>query len=669
MKKFLSILFATTLAVQAWAYDFQSGDLYYNITSNAEPYTAQVTWQYQFISKNYSGLSIITIPEKVTNNGIEYSVTSIGEYAFYNCSGLTSVTIPNSVTSIGRNAFYDCSGLTTVTIPESVTSIGDYAFASCNGLTSATIGNSVTSIGSSAFWECDSLTSVSIGNSVTSIGRSAFYNCNSLTSLTIPNSVTSIGDDAFAHCRSLTSVTIPESVTSIGVNAFYLVKNIVCNSTVSGGPWRALTLNGTIDGDFIYADAEKTLLTAYAGNGGNVTIPNSVTSIGDWTFSYCSGLTSVTIPNTVTSIGDGAFYYCRGLTLINIPNSVDSIGDFTFSDCSGLTSVTIPNSVTSIGYSAFSHCSGLTSITIGNSVTEIGNTAFSCCNNLISVTIPESVTSIYDYAFESCSELTSIAIPNSVTSIGSSVFYNCDKATVYCEAPSQPEGWNESWNINREQATVNVVWGINAKFDENFIYKINNEAKSITTSIYKYIGNGTSVVIPEKVTLDGTEYIIDAIESDAFRGCADLISVTIPNSIESVGSDAFYGCNNVTIYCEASSQPEGWKSDWKQETVTVIWSGNENQGGNNEGNENQGGNENNPGTAIAETAADNLQVYAHHNTIIVENATEEICVYNAMGALVGRDAIHRVRAELQVNGAGVYIVKVGNVAKRVMIND
>ena len=192
--------------------------------------------------------------------------------AFYSCSGLTSVTIPNSVTSIGISAFMYCSGLTSVTIPNSVTSIGNDIFYGCKGLTSVTIPNSVTSIEYGAFNGCSGLTSVTIPNSVTSIGELAFYLCTGLTSVTIPNSVTSIGQSAFEGCSGLTSVTIPNSVTSIGWYAF---------SGCSG-------------------------LTS-------ITIPNSVTSIGKSAFSGCSSLTSVTIGNSVTSIGDYAFRYCSKL--------------------------------------------------------------------------------------------------------------------------------------------------------------------------------------------------------------------------------------------------------------------------------------------------------------------------------------------------------------------
>ena len=235
---------------------------------------------------------------RVKSAVIADGVTSIGSYAFYRCTSLTSVTIPDSVTSIGVWAFCDCTSLTSVTIPDSVTSIGKWAFFECKSLTSVTIPNSVTSIGMSAFDGCESLTSVTIPDSVTSIGNAAFYNCTSLTSVTIPDSVTSIDVNAFAGCTSLTSVTIPDSVTSIGEWAF--------------------------DG--------CTSLTS-------VTIPNSVTSIGDSAFSDCTSLTSVTIPNSVTSIRSQAFDGCRSLTSVTIPDSVTRIGDWAFNNCESLTDI------------------------------------------------------------------------------------------------------------------------------------------------------------------------------------------------------------------------------------------------------------------------------------------------------------------------------------------
>ena len=381
MKRHLLLLLTALLPLVAFAYDIavENADgktIYYNYINNGTELEVAS-------SSIYKG--VVVIPEEVTYMNRTRKVTRVGEKAFYKCSGLTSITIPNSVTSIGYQAFSGCSSLTSITIPNSVTSIGSSAFGDCSGLTSVTIPNSVTSIGEGAFSGCSSLTSVTIPNSVTSIGSYAFYYCSRLSSITIPNSVTSIGYDAFSGCSGLTSVTIPNSVTSIKGYAFY-----GCSGLTS------------------------------------VTIPNSVTSIGEYAFSSCDCLTSVTIPNSVTSIGNGAFAYCSGLTSISIPNSVTSIGDYAFRGCSSLTSVTIPNSVTSIGNGAFAYCSGLTSISIPNSVTSIGDYAFRGCSSLTSVTIPNSVTSIGGYAFYYCSSLTSVTIPNSVISIGSYAFGGCN---------------------------------------------------------------------------------------------------------------------------------------------------------------------------------------------------------------------------------------------------
>ena len=238
----------------------------------------------------------------------------------------------------------------------SVTSIGESAFESCTSLTSLIIPNSVTSIGNYAFSGCSGLTSVTIGNSVTSIGKYAFSDCSGLTSVTIPNSVTSIGKYAFSDCSGLTEINVDE------------------NNTVYS----------SIDG-VVFNKSQTELVCYPGGKQGAYIIPNSVTSIGEYAFDYCSGLTSVTIGNSVTSIGKYAFWGCTGLTSVTIPNSVTSIGESAFDDCTGLTSVTIGNSVTSIGNWAFYRCSGLTSIDIPNSVTSIGECAFFRCSGLTDI--------------------------------------------------------------------------------------------------------------------------------------------------------------------------------------------------------------------------------------------------------------------------------------------
>ena len=233
-------------------------------------------------------------------------LTSIGDGAFGNCSGLTSVTIPNSVTSIGYGAFSGCSGLTSVTIPNSVTSIGNDAFDECSSLTSITIPNSVTSIGNYAFCGCYGLTSVTIGNSVTSIGIYAFGACKSLTAITIPNSVTSIGNNAFDTCQGLTSVHISDLAAWCNISFYSSYSNPLSYA-------HHLYLNGTEVTDLV--------------------IPNSVTAIGSYAFYGCSGLTSVTIPNSITSIGTDAFRVCSSLTKVKVEkNSALGISYNTFSN-------------------------------------------------------------------------------------------------------------------------------------------------------------------------------------------------------------------------------------------------------------------------------------------------------------------------------------------------
>ena len=370
--------------------------LTFTATSKAELLFTSDGTAITITGSNPKATGTLVIPSAI--NGLP--VTSIGEWAFDACRGLTNVTIPSSVTSIGESAFSD-SGLTTIMIPNSVTSIGEGTFYGCTGLTRVTIPSSVLFIGESALADCSRLVSVTVdlANPAYSSSDNVLFN-RKQTSLvafpagktgvyTIPNSVTSIGDSAFFACGGLTSITIPSSVISIGDSAFE------------------------------YCNALQTL-----------TIPSSVTSIGYYAFSD-SGLTSITIPGSVTSIGDYAFDGSDFLTNVTILNGVTSIGESAFDGCSGLTSVTIPSSITSIGYGAFAYCSGLTSVTLPSSITSIGIYAFSECTGLTSVTLPSSVISIGDFAFESCDGLTGVYFLGNAPTRGIGVFNGAINATVY----------------------------------------------------------------------------------------------------------------------------------------------------------------------------------------------------------------------------------------------
>ena len=368
------LLAALCTAVTTLAYDFQSGDLYYKITSDN---TVAVTYQ-DGSGSNYQGLTTATIPETVTNNGTTYSVTSIGGSAFSDCSSLTSITIPNSVTSIGGYAFTFCSSLTSITIPNSVTSIGYEAFYGCSSLTSITIPNSVTSIGNNAFFGCSALTSITLSNSVTSIGDWAFGRCSSLTSITIPNSVTSIGYEAFVFCSSLTSISIPKSVINVGVGIFDNCFSLSSIKVENGN-----TTYDSRDNCNAIIETENNILIAGCQS---TIIPSTVTSIGGEAFFGCSNLTNITIPNSIKNIGTFAFYNCSNLDSITIPNSVTSIEYRAFESCSNLKSITIPDSITTIEWMTFCYCANLNSVTLGNSVTSIGDAAFGYCSALTSIT-------------------------------------------------------------------------------------------------------------------------------------------------------------------------------------------------------------------------------------------------------------------------------------------
>ena len=621
-----------------------------------------------------TGLNSITIPDSVTSIGdrafegctgltsvtIGNNVASIGDRAFEGCTELTSITIPNNVASIGERAFYGNTGLTSITIPDSVTSIGERAFYGCTGLTSITIPDSVTSIGYSAFYGCTGLISITIPNSVTSIGSYAFYGCTGLISITIPNSVTSIGDRAFEGCTELTSITIPNNVASIGERAFYgstgLTSVTMGNSVTSIGSYAFKDCNKlkinceaasqpsgwnknwnpdnrpvvwgynniTTYSEYDYVvHSDKVYLTKYKGTStiinipnqidgkdvvgfgeifkGNtnireVTIGNSVTSIGDSVFKGCTGLTSVTIGNGVTSIKDYAFYGCTGLTSVTMGNSVTSIGSYAFLGCIGLTSVTMPESVTNIGYRAFyntayynnesnwengvlyigkhlieakntvsgdyevkqgticiadyafSGCKGLNSITISDSVTSIGWGAFYGCTGLTSVTMGNSVTSIGSYAFLGCIGLTSITIPNSVTSIGNYVFYGCDLETI--EVSLGNGVYYSEGNCIIEKATNKLIVGCKNSVIPNSVTNVGEYAFQDCTGL-------TFITIPNSVT---------SIGWGAFDYCKGLISITIPNSVTSIGDYAFSGCTELT-----SINFNGTKAQWSAIKKGYNW--------------------------------------------------------------------------------------------------
>ncbi len=607
----------------------------------------------QYAFYNCGGLISITLPAGVTSIGEyafygcsnlttvtfgeNSQLTSIGYDAFYGCSKLTSITIPAGVTSIGEYAFSNCSSLTTVTFGENsqLTSIGDYAFRGCSSLTTVTFGENsqLTSIGEDAFYCCFKLTSITIPAGVTSIGEDAFYGCSNLTTVTFGENsqLTSIGSYAFYGCSSLASITIPAGVTSIGERAFYYCYNL---TTVTFGENSQLT---SIGYDAFYGCSKLTSITIPAGVTSigyeafrgcssltSITIPAGVTSIGRSAFGGCSSLESITIPfvgatkdgtsnthfgyifgawsyssnsscvpsslKTVvitggTSIGSYAFYGCSGLTSITIPDSVTSIGEYAFRGCSSLTSITIPAGVTSIGEYAFSNCSSLTSITIPDSVTSIGKRAFYYCSSLTTVTFGDNsqLTSIGDEAFYNCSSLTSITIPAGVTSIGYQAFYGCYKLVEVYNLSSlniTKGGSNGSVGCSALDIYTDATTPSKLHTVDDYLFYADGD----TVYLVGYTGTDTVLTLPENY--DSKNY---AIHKYAFYDCDSLTSITIPNSVTSIGYGAFYGCSSLTSitipagvtrigdyafrYCSSltSITFEGTTAEWNAIPKIYVW--------------------------------------------------------------------------------------------------
>ena len=333
---------------------------------------------------------------------ITSGVTHIGTLAFYGCTDMTDITIPDSVTEIYIDAFSFCSSLTSVVIPDSVTRIDREAFYYCDSLTNITLPDSITYIADNVFGGCYSLTGVVIPDSVTSIGDGAFAKCKSLTNVTIPDSVTSIGDRAFSYCSSLTGVVIPDSVTSIGDCAFAGCASLTDIAVSEGSPYFC-SQEGVV-----YSKDKKTIIAYPAGRESTTyAIAEGVTDIAG-AFGGCTSLTAISIPESVTGIGSYAFSECTNLMEITIPEHVTSIGDSAFWDCAKLESLAIPDCVTSIGAGAFRGCESLKSIAVPNGVTIIAERTFDGCKSLESITIPDTVTAVEGWAFNECNSLKDI---------------------------------------------------------------------------------------------------------------------------------------------------------------------------------------------------------------------------------------------------------------------
>lgn len=509
---------------------YEKGKLAYNVTDSVNR-TAEVspTGVVGFHSGD------IVIPSTVVIDGIEYTVTAIGEDAFASCRELTSVSLPESVTTIGTRAFMNCSALTSLEVPDNVVTIGISAFANCTSLTSVKIGRGVAVIGlafSNPFLGCSSLESVIVDSNnatfdsrdncnaiivtetnvlltgckntvipstVTSIGSSAFFGCSGLTSIEVPSSVTSIGGSAFCYCSGLTEITLNEGLNDIRSFAFDYCSNlksihIPASVTVIVTPFSAISSMETItvaEGNTVYDSRDncnaiiKTATNTLFMGCKTTVIPNTVTAIGSNAFIENSELENIAIPEGVTTIGSGAFEKCSKLDNVILPSTLTSIGEGSFSLCKALNSIVIPKSVASIKLRAFYDCANLTSVTFLGSATSIGDHAFSYETSLKKVIVESKTPPVAtEYAFSDIPADATLYVPAGTK-----------------EAYASATGWNTFANISE------IVIG-DANYD-NVVDE--SDAKIIAEQIAQSVQEGHTGNIVTDMNADGETNVVDVV--------------------------------------------------------------------------------------------------------------------------------------------------------------
>ena len=666
--KHLTKLFRATIAIAimlcvalpTFAHDFEVNGIYYNYLDETAK-TVEVTYKgsdYDSYSNEYTGA--VSIPSSVTYNSTTYSVTSIGAYAFQNCSGLTSVTIPNSVTSIGYGAFCECTGLTELIIEDGKETLslgynysnsykGEGLFYDCpleklylgrnlnynssvkygyspfyskTKLKEVTIGNSITSIGDYAFSGCTGLTSVNFNaENCTSMGSSdclVFNGCTKLKTLNIGNSVKTIPAYAFCGCTGLTSVTIPNSVTSSGDDAFRYCSGLTEVNITDLSAWCKIDFYPSFSNPLYYANKLKLNGTEIK----DLVIPNDITEIKNYAFYNCSGLTSVTIPNSVTSIGDVAFEYCSGLTSITIPNSVTYIGDYAFYGTAWYNN--LADGVIYINNVLYNYKGGMpngTSISVKDGTVSISPSAFHSCSGLTSVTIPNSVTTIGDKAFYDCDGLTSVTIGNSVTMISSSVFYSCDNLRIVKSLSNTPQQCDDNAFGSNPAALLMVPkgsmvsymiadgWRHFTKIQE---FEVEDAVKQVLTIAYPEGG-----VIKQKVD-NGEILMLQIVPANGWKcNSVTFNGIDVTNQLDANGN---YNTPSIT----ADSQ------------LSIVFV------------KNDGG--------VESTLANDIKVCVNGNTVTILGADEfdDVEIYNTSGINV----YNGIEKSITLDSNGIYILTV-----------
>ena len=533
----------------------------------------------------------LVVPAAISYAGKDYAVSSIGPMAFYGLAELVYADL-GSVSEIGMKAFARCPSLESVSFGDSLKSVGSYAFFGCDSLVSISIPGSVTDIGRSAFSGCISLTSVAIPASVSAIGDNAFFGIRFLDEkgCVLERSVASLSGSAFeGRCCVLKRVadgftfvsdglvfkvdwsgdkdatlvgfsepiahlTVPASVSyggndypvsEIGPKAFYGLAELVSADlgSVSEIGMKAFARCAALE-SVSFGDAlEEIGLYAFYGCDSltSAPIPDSVVSIGGCAFSFCRSLGGVAISDSVEIIGDRAFYGCTSLSSVSIPDSVTSIGDGTFYGCTSLSSVYIPDSVNIIGSQAFQKCSSLSSVSIPDSVKIIEWAAFYDCTSLSSVAIGSLVERIDNQVFHGCNSLSSVNIPGSLKKMGQAfpgIKFLGESGKELSHDPQVLRGFS----YEGHGGVLMRVTGISFVSD-GLVFKLDSGDKDVT--LIGFSEPMANLAVPAMVSYGGEEYSVSSI-GPAFNGCTSLSSISIPDSVTSIGFCAFNGCTSLS---------------------------------------------------------------------------------------------------------------------------
>ena len=555
---FLLTILMSTVGTRAFAYNAYIDGIYYDFTSTG----ATVTYFLETAYNRSAYKGSVVIPESVTYGGKIYTVTRIGYRAFYCCSGLTSITIPNSVTSIDKGAFDSCSGLTSITIPNSVTIIGSEAFSGCSGLTSITILNSVTSIGDSAFegtaWYNnlpDGLvyvgkvaykykgtmpdnTSITIEDGTLEITGNAFLNCIGLSSITIPNSVIKIGDKAFYNTW-LKSVTIGTGVLSIGSNIFGFdsfkgnkpVKVIwLTNTPPTGYSYAAGTVNYVANDSYTSLNNKKVysfLSSMFEVDGVKfVPVSPSERTCDAIDCAYNESVENINIGKTVSyqginltvkDVNQYVFYQNVFIKEVNL-SFEGNLGDYAFQDCTDITKVVV-NNEGSIGSQAFYNSTGLKTLDVGVNVKDIGSEAFKGCTLLETAKL-QNQGLIGNNAFQNCTAMTTTTLGENLTSIGQYAFSGCSSLKSITIPDAVTSIGNYSFGGCTSMASMKMGTGV--------------------TTIGTYAFSGCSALADMQI---GNK--VETIGSYAFRNCSALPQIVVPQSVTKIDNYAFSGCTSL----------------------------------------------------------------------------------------------------------------------------